>query len=386
MEVAAEGALAAARALLQPPQLRPTKPRLQPEPEPEPEPRASPAACAQRAAAELHAALEGQPEEERAAVAARHRGARADLLVVELAGAVAPTAGAERGVLAAPAGARAALALLASLTRLLLAPPGRAEPGGRRLAKARHAAARSVCAALPYFKAAWPWSDVELQSEAAALVAAVGRALLCLAGTTRAAEQAALSAAVFGDQLGEVAGGLQRLPVAAASAASCQVVRLATADTIGEAMCLVPMMVPTIESSEWSLKLDGLLSVHHMVHAAKSAELNWRREDLTALLLRALVFWEEDALSLSVPAAVRALTAIHALHGGASSPEGAASLAACERLAAELIRALGLVESDAQRQVILDGLGGMVQSTHLMMTQFLPVSRAAEVATTDPLR
>jgi hypothetical protein len=186
-------------------------------------------------------------------------------------------------------------------------------------------------------------------------------------------EHAALSAAVFG-QLAEVADSLQRLPVAVASAASCRIARLATVETAGAAMSMVPMMVPTIESAEWSLKLDGLLSVHHIVHVATAAEMNWQRHALTGILLRALVFWEEDALSLSVPAAVRAMTAIHALHGGASSPEGTASLDACERLAVELIRALGLVENDAQRQVILKGLTELVESTHLMMTQFLPVS------------
>ena len=139
-------------------------------------------------------------------------------------------------------------------------------------------------------------------------------------------------------------------------------------------MAVVPMMVPTIESSEWTLKLDGLFSVHHIVHVAKAAELNWQRQALTEVLLRALVFWEEDALSLSVPASVRAITGIHALHGGASSSEGAASLDACERLGAELIRALGLVETDTQRQIILKGIAELVGSTHLLMTQFLPVS------------
>ena len=58
--------------------------------------------------------------------------------------------------------------------------------------------------------------------------------------------------------------------------------------------------------------------MHHIVHVATAAEINWQRHALTGILLRALVFWEEDALSLSVPAAVRAMTAIHALHGGAS--------------------------------------------------------------------
>ena len=139
-------------------------------------------------------------------------------------------------------------------------------------------------------------------------------------------------------------------------------------------MSLVPMMVPTIESSDWAMKLEGLLALHRLVHAATAAELNWQRESLTSVLLRALVFWEEDALSLSVPAAVRAVTAIQTLHGGASSPEGTAALVACERMGAELLRALGLVDNDAQRQIILEGLTSYVESTHLLVTQYMPVS------------
>ena len=120
-------------------------------------------------------------------------------------------------------------------------------------------------------------------------------------------------------------------------------------------------------------KVDGLTALHHLVSVATGAEINWQREALTTILLRALVFWEEDALCLSVPAAVRALTAIHGLHGGASSASGAAALAACERLAAELIRALGMVESDKQRGIVLAGLRELIESTHLLMAQFLQV-------------
>ena len=145
------------------------------------------------------------------------------------------------------------------------------------------------------------------------------------------------------------------------------------ADTAGEALSLLPMMVPTVESSTAATKVEGLTALHHLVSVATGAELNWQREALATILLRALVFWEEDALCLSVPAAVRALTAIHALHGGASSASGAAALAACERLAAELIRALGMVESDRQRSIILAGLRELIGGTHLLMAQFLHV-------------
>lgn len=291
-----------------------------------------------------------------------------------MADAAAPKLAPEGGIMP-PVGVASMISLLGGIVRLLLAAASCAEQSHHR-ANARRAAARSVCTALTYFGSDWAWSNTALQAEATALVVAVGRAV-SIAGAAPPApphsETVALSAAVFG-QLTEIVEALQRLPVVVASAASCRIVRLATTETAGSAMSIVPMMVPTIESSEWSLKLDGLLSVHHIVHIATPAELNWEREALAGMLLRALVFWEEDALSLSAPAAVRAMTTIHVLHGGANSAEGAASLNACERLAVELIRALGLVENDEQRQIILKGLAEMVESTHLMMTQFLPVS------------
>jgi hypothetical protein len=335
----------------------------------------SPTGDAQRAARLLHAALDGADDRALAAAPLREPLRGVNQLISELADAATPQPAREPG-LVAPVGVAAIFALLGSLVRLLLALPACAAQS-RHLADARRASARGVCAGLAYIGSDWAWSDIALQSEATALLAAVGRALVSVVGVglndAPPSEHAALSAAVF-DQPTEVANSLQRLPVAAASAASCRVARLATAETAGAAMAMVPMMVPTIESAEWSLKLDGLLSVHHIVHVATAAEINWQRHALTGILLRALVFWEEDALSLSVPAAVRAMTAIHALHGGASSSEGAASLDACERLTVELIRALGLVENDQQRQIILKGLGELVESTHLMMTQFLPVS------------
>lgn len=354
---AVDGALAAAKALLQHPRQSSDQDTL----------------CAARL---LHATLDSADERDHARAAARLRDPALEVnhLIDKLSDAAAPEP-ADCG-LAAPVGATAIFVLLGGIIRVLLVPSGCAEQD-RLPTSMRRASARSVCAALAYFGPDWAWSNAALQSEATALVVAVGRATLFVAGVDLSAsppsEHAALSAAVF-DQLTEVVHALQRLPVAAASAASCRIARLATAETAGAAMTVVPMMVPTIESSEWSLKLDGLFSAHHIVHVAKAAELNWQRQAVTEVLLRALVFWEEDALSLSVPAAVRAITGIHTLHGGASSSEGAASLDACERLGAELIRALGLVETDTQRQIILKGIVELVGSTHLLMTQFLPVS------------
>lgn len=71
------------------------------------------------------------------------------------------------------------------------------------------------------------------------------------------------------------------------------------------------------------------------------------------MLLRAINFWEHDALQHSVPAAVRALTGIHALHGATSSREGGQALRACEELFEKLVRALGMVQHDNQRVVSL---------------------------------
>lgn len=148
---------------------------------------------------------------------------------------------------------------------------------------------------------------------------------------------------------------------------------------------MLPQLFVLSASPNAHKKRLGLLGLHHLVMEANGAELNIHCEMLTEVrapapiicfcdsgrslswfdavfvrelnvvraqaLLRAIVFWEIEFLSLSAPAACRALTLIHRLHGQPNSAAGRAALEGCHKLMHELLRALGMVDHHEQRQV-----------------------------------
>ena len=140
----------------------------------------------------------------------------------------------------------------------------------------------------------------------------------------------------------------------------------------GAGLDVITMLVPMIESTTWDTKIQGLRSLNRLVMMASAVEINWHFDLLSTVLMRALVFWEEDALSLSLPATVAVMTSAHALHNSAAaSKEAEVAMSSCQNLIGQLIRALGMVSRDSQRMLLLDGIAKLVNRLHLGISQYL---------------
>lgn len=197
----------------------------------------------------------------------------------------------------------------------------------------RTSVVKCASVSLVYVDSKWPWSDAAAATAASTNLAHISALccgqlpssppLPCCLERGNAAVSATTEAGVFA-LLGDV---LRQLHCFAGSQVG-QFIALWIFERIeayphksGEALELVHLLVPMIESSTRQTKLHGLRILQRLVRLAKAPELNWHRGALTAVLLRAIVFWEEDALGISVPTATHVLTTICVLHGAATSAE-----------------------------------------------------------------